>query len=171
MKLKANELARYSRSAKRSAMGLFGALVLEPTVLENLSLLQPGLSYAFNLNDSFALATEVRFPLQTPLLSSIRGQIGMLYYPSFRVERFSTGISLYYVFALDQATYTHSLSFGGRLDFLTRSGFGVAGNVEIARADLTIGSLASPPAYTTLPAFGPVRIAFANITIHVYYAF
>jgi hypothetical protein len=173
-KLKADELARYSRGARRSTVGLFGALVLEPTVLQNPSLLQPGLSYGFNLNDNFTLNAEVRFPLQIPL--PIRGQIGLLYYPTFRVERVSTGISLYYVFSLDQlqlTTYTHSLSFGGRMDYLSRSGFGIGGNVEIARADLTIvaGSVAAPPAYTTLPVFGPVRIAFANITIHAYYAF
>lgn len=174
-KLKAEELARYSRIARRSAVGLFCALVLEPTVLQNPSLLQPGISYSFNLNDAFSLDAEIRFPLQLPLYNSIRGQIGLLWYPSFRVERICTGISLFYMFGLDNlATYTHSLSFGGRVDFLTRSGFGVGGNAELVRTDLVIGTSASAktPSYTAVPLLGGLmRVVFSNITLYAYYAF
>jgi hypothetical protein len=172
--LKAKELARYARTVRRTTVGLFGALVLEPTVLANPSLLQPGISYTFNLDEYFALSVEARFPLQLPLWNSLRGQVGLLYYPSFRVDRICTGVSFYYLFGLDSlTTFTHSLSFGGRIDYLTRGGLGFGGDVEIVRADLVVGSssLPEPPAYTPVPFLGLLRVVFANITIHVYYAF
>ena len=172
--LKARESARYARTARRSTVGLFGALVLEPTVLQNPSLLQPGVSYGLNLDENLALSAEVRFPLQLPVWNSIRGQLSLIYYPSFRVERICTGVSFSYAFGLDElATFTHSLSFGGRMDYLMRGGLGIGGNVEIVRADLVVGSgsLSEPPAYTPVPFLGLLRIVFANITIHVYYSF
>jgi hypothetical protein len=172
--LKAKELARYARSARRSAMGLTTALVLDTAALEDLSLLQAGFSYSYNLSDAVSLDAGVRFPLQPAFWESIRGQLGLLWYPSFRVERICTGVSFYYMFGLDEfTTYTHSLSFGGRVDFLFRSGFGIGGNAELVRADLVLGSSASPqaPTYTELPLGGLARIVFSNITLYAYYAF
>jgi hypothetical protein len=172
--LKTDELARYSRTERRSAFGLSCALVLEPTVLKDLSLLQPGLSYMYNLSDSFTLDAEIRFPLQLPLWNSIRGQVGLLWYPSFRVDRICTGVSLFYLFGLDElTTFTHSLSFGGRIDYLSRSGFGVGGNAELVRADLISGSgvIAESPSSSFVSVLGLTRVVFANITLSAYYAF
>jgi hypothetical protein len=160
--------------ARRSAVGVFGALVLEPTVFQNISLLQPGISFTFNITDAFSLDTELRFPLQLPLWSSIRGQAGLLWFPTFRVEKIATGISLYYIFGLDDlSTYSHSLSFGGRMEYITRSGIGLAGNAELLRADLVFGRTApaTPPAYTQIRFLGLGRIVFANITIYIFYSF
>jgi hypothetical protein len=173
-KVRAAYLARFTRVARRGAIGVFGALVLEPTIFQNISLLQPGISFTFNITNAFSLDAELRFPLQTPVWSSLRGQAGLLWFPTFRVEKIATGISLYYIFGLDElSTYSHSLSFGGRMEYVTRSGIGFAGNAELLRADLVFGSQApaTPPSYTQIPFFGVGRIVFANITIHVFYVF
>jgi len=167
-------LARFTRTARRSAVGVFAALVLEPTVFQNLSLLQPGVSYTFNLNAQFSLDAQLRFPLQFPLWNSIRGQVGVLWFPSFRVEKITTGLSLAYIFGIDElSTFTGSLSFGGRMEFVTRSGFGLAGAAELLRADLVFGNQAPtpPPSYTQIPFLGVGRIVFANITLAVFYVF
>lgn len=173
-KVKAAYFARFSRTARRNAIGAFWALVLEPTVLQNLSLLQPGIVYTFNINESFALDAELRFPLQLPIWNSIRGQLGLIWYPSFRIEKIATGMSFSYTFGLDKlTTYTHSVSLGGRMEFLTRSGFGFVANAELLRADLVIGSenLAKPPTYNTVPFLGLLQVVFANVTIYAFYAF
>ncbi|MGA2640537.1 MAG: hypothetical protein ABSG21_06495 [Spirochaetia bacterium] len=173
-KVRSAYLAQFSRMAKRSAVGVFGAVVLEPTVFQNISLLEPGIFYAFNLTDVFSLDAQLRFPLQTPIWNSIRGQIGLLWSPSFRVEKIATGIFLYYIFGLDNlSTYSHSLAFGGRMEYVTRSGIGFAGSAELLRADLVFGSQApaSPPAYTEIPFIGVGRVVFANITIYMLYSF
>ncbi len=167
-------LARFARTTRRHAVGVFGALVLEPTVFQNLSLLQPGVWYAFNLNDKFSLQAELRFPLQSPVWNSIRGQFGVLYFPAFRVEKIATGISFDYIFGIDNlSTITHSLSFGGRMELVFRSGLGLAGSAELLRADLVVGDQApaAPPSDPQIPFFGVGRIVFANITLAVYYVF
>jgi hypothetical protein len=173
-KVRSAYLSQFTRMARRVALGVFGALVLEPTVFQNISILQPGISFTFHLTEAFSLDAEVRFPLQSPLWSSLRGQAGLLWFPTFRVEKIATGISLYYIFGLDDlSTYSHSLSFGGRMEYVTRSGIGFAGNAELLRADLVFGNRApaGPPGYTQIPFLGPGRIVFANITIYVFYAF
>ncbi len=173
-KVKSTYLARFSRTARRSQIGVFWALVLEATVWSDISVLQPGVSYTFNISDSFALDAQMRFPLRAPIWNSIRGQAGLLYFPSSRVEKIYTGLSLYYIFGLDDlVTYTHSLSFGGRMEFVTRSGIGFAGNAELLRADLVFGSQAPapPPSYAQIPFLGLGRIVFANITLSMFYAF
>jgi hypothetical protein len=173
-KLRNAYLARFARTARRNAVGVFGALVLEPTVFQNLSLLQPGVEYTFNLNGQFSLDAQLRFPLQLPLWNSIRGQVGVLWFPSFRVEKIATGLSLAYIFGIDDlSTFTGSLSFGGRMELVSRSGFAVAGTAELLRADLVFGNQAPtpPPSYTQIPFLGVGRIVFANITLAVYYVF
>lgn len=167
-------LARFARSARRHAVGVFGALVLEPTVFRDLSLLQPGVFYSFNLGERFTLEAQLRFPLQSPLWNSIRGQVGLLYLPAFRVDKIATGISFSYIFGVDNlSTITHSLSFAGRMELVTRSGLGLAGSAELLRADLVTGDQApaAPPSYTQMPFFGLGRIVFANITLALYYVF
>ena len=173
-KVRSAYLAQFARMARRSALGLSWALVLEPTVFQDISLIQPGISYTFNITEAFSLDAEMRFPLQLPIWSSIRGQVGLLWFPSFRVDKIITGVSFYYIFGLDElSTYTHSLSFGGRMEYVARSGFGIGGNAELLRADLVFGSQtpASPPSYTQMPFLGLGRVVFANITLYAFYVF
>jgi hypothetical protein len=173
-KVRSAYLARFSRTARRNAVGVFWALLLEPTLYQDISLLQPGVSYTYHINDFFSLDFQLRFPLQLPIWGSIRGQAGLLWFPTFRVEKISTGISLYYIFGLDNLdTYTQSISFGGRMEYVTRSGIGFAGNAELLRADLVFGGAqpARPPAYTQIPLLGWTRVVFANITLSAFYTF
>ncbi len=172
-RLRDTYLARFSRTARPNALGIFAALVLEPTIFTNPAVLQPGFSWARSLSDTTSLEADFRFPLQWPPWASIRGQLGLVVFPAYSIERVATGISLSYVFGLDQlTTYTHSLSLGGRAEWLSRSGFGLAANAELARVDLVVGStnVTEPPRYSEIPV-GFVNIVFANVTIYLFYVF
>jgi hypothetical protein len=143
-------------------------------VLLNPLLVQPGISYTFNVTENLSLLADFRFPLQLPLWNSVRGQFGMIWYPTFSIEKLATGVSLTYTFALDNlSAYTHSISFGGRAEFLTRLGLGVVGNAELVRVDLIVGGTqaTTSPSYSEIPLLGLLHIVFANITLYVYYAF
>lgn len=168
-------LARFTRSARRTTIGFVGALVLEPTIFTDLSILQPGLLYSFNLNDNLTLDAELRIPLRLPVWDSIRGQVGLIWYPSFQVEKVSFGISTTYLFGLDELrAYTHSLSIGGQGEVVTRSGFGFGANVEMLRIDLLLGfaSGSELPSYRAIPFLANlVRLAFANIRMFAFWAF
>ncbi len=173
-RVKTEYLMRFSRLTRRNGIGLFGALILEPTVLTNPLLLQPGIVYVYNLLENLSLEADFRFPLQWPIWDSIRGQVGVIWYPSFSIEHIITGVSFAYTFGLDQLqTFTHSISFGGRAEYLTRMGFGVMANAELVRADLIMGGTqaTTPPSYSDIPFLGLLHVAFANITIYIYYAF
>ncbi len=173
--IKKEYLAGFTRSARRNTIGLVGAMVLEPTIFTDLSVLQPGLFYSFNFNDTLTLESELRVPLRSPVWDSIRGQIGLIWFPAFKVESVSMGISTTYMFGLDNlATYTHSLSFGGQGEVVSRSGFGFGANVEILRIDLILG-ISEPsdlPTYRAMPVLGNlVRAAFANIRMFAFWTF
>jgi hypothetical protein len=174
VKARSAYLAQFSRSVRRNALGLFCALVLEPTVLQNPLLLQPGIAYTFNLSNAFSVDAELRFPLQFPIWNSIRGQVGVVWYPSFQIEKISTGISFSYMFGLDNlTTFMHSLSLGGRGEFVLRSGLGFAANAELLRVNLIIGTnnVPQPPSYSNVPFLGLFQVVFANINIYVFYTF
>jgi hypothetical protein len=173
-KVKTEYLAQFLRTTRRWGVGLFGALVLEPTVLLNPLLLQPGLALSYNLTENLTVTADFRFPLQWPVWNSIRGQVGVVWFPTFSIETIiATGVSFSYTFGLDNlTTFTHSLSFGGRAELLTRSGFGIVGNAELVRADLIMGGTATTPAkFSEIPLLGLLNIVFSNITIYVYYVF
>ena len=173
-RVKTAYLSQFLRVTRRNGLGLFGALILEPTVLQNPLLLQPGIAYIYNLTEEFSVTADFRFPLQLPLWNSIRGQVGLVWYPTFSIEKIATGVSFAYTFGLDNlSTFTHSVSFGGRAEFLTRMGLGVMANAELVRADLIVGGTEAtvPPSYSEIPFLGLLHIVFANITIYIYYAF
>jgi hypothetical protein len=166
-------LAQFSRTSRRNTVLLFGALVLDPTIFQNMSLLQPGLGYSLNLSEAFTLEFDLRFPLQLPIWNSIRGQVGLIWYPTFQIERIVTGLSFFSVFGLDNLdTYTLSLAVGGRVEYLTRLGFGVIANAELFRVDLIMGpgNPLQPTTYNTTP-LGFFRIVFANFTVYLTYVF
>lgn len=168
-------LARFTRSARRNTFGLVGAMVLEPTIFTDLAVLQPGVFYSFNFSDSLTLDAELRVPLRSPVWNSIRGQVGLIWYPSFRVETLSMGISTTYMFGLDNlSAYTHSLSIGGQGEIVSRSGFGFGANVEMLRIDLLFGypTGAELPSYSALPILGNLlRMAFANIRMFAFWTY
>ncbi len=173
-KVREGYLSRFSRTKRRTTVGLFGALVLEPTVLTNPLLLQPGVSYSFNLSESLTVEAGLRFPLQIPLWNSIRGQVGLVWYPAFRIEKISTGISVSYLFGLDNlTTFMHSISVGGKAEIVLRSGLGFAVNAELLRANLIIGTdiLPEVPSYSSVPFLGLFNFAFANITLNAFFTF
>jgi hypothetical protein len=156
-------------------VGLVGAMVLEPTIFTDLSVLQPGLFYSFNFNDSLTIDAELRVPLRSPVWNSIRGQVGLIWYPSFKVETISMGLSGTYIFGLDNlSAYTHSLSVGGQGEIVSRSGFGFGANVEMLRVDLLFGypTGSELPSYSALPILGNLlRMAFANIRMFAFWTF
>jgi len=172
-RLRTAYLARFSRSERRSSLGISTALVLEPTVLADPSVLQPGLSYSYNLSEYVSLDAGLRFPLVWPPWNSIRGQIGLTYYPTFLVERVVTGITFSYLFGLDElATFTHSLAIGGRAEYLSRGGLGIAMNAELLRANIVMtGGILEPPQGTEINLLGLLNIVFANLSLQVFYAF
>lgn len=102
--IKTHYLAGFSRSARRISLGLLAALVIDPTVLNNPSLFQPGFYFGYNLSEAWILDLAFRLPLSLPIWSSIRGQIGLIWYPSFQIEKISTAISASCIFALDDLT-------------------------------------------------------------------
>jgi hypothetical protein len=161
-------LARFARMERRTSLGLSAAMVVEP------SLLQPGISYAFNLSDYVSLNAAVRFPLVWPPWDSFRGQVGITYYPSFRIERVTTGITFTYLFGLDElSTFTHSLAIGGRAEYVTRGGFGIAMNAELLRANIFLGAggILTPPPPTEINIADILGIVFANLSLNLSWAF
>jgi len=169
-------LSDYGKTARRHSLGLFGALVLEPTVITNPALLQPGLHYAYNLSRSLSFAVDVRVPLQWPLWNSIRGQTGIVWMPGFRVEKIGMGLSAFYLFGLDNLeTYTHSISFGGNMELVSRWGLGLGGSAELLRVDLIFGLADETelPEYKSTSIFGEsfLRLVFANINLYVFFTF
>jgi hypothetical protein len=173
--VRAAYLARFSRTARRNTVGLVGAMVLEPTIFTDLSILQPGLLYSFNLNDRLTVEAELRIPLRLPVWDSLRGQVGLIWYPGFQVETVNFGLSTAYMFGLDELrAFTHSLSIGGQGEVVTRSGFGFGANVEMVRVDLLLGFAAGSelPSYRTIPFLANLlRLAFANIRMFAFWTF
>ena len=168
-------LSQYSRTTRRHSRGIFGALILEPTVIQDLSLLQPGLHYSYNMSKALSLVMDVRFPLQLPIRESIRGQIGCFWFPNYGVEKIHMGLSGFYLFGLDKlTTYTHSLAFTGNMELITRWGLGFAGSVELLRLDLIFGlsNISELPIYKSR-SIGEsfLRVVFTNINFYVFFVF
>jgi hypothetical protein len=169
-------LAPYSRIRRRFSVGILGALVIDPTVLSDPSLLQPGLLFSYNLGETLSLVTSLRLPLSLPIWASVRGQIGLAWYPSFRVEKLSTSLISSYVFSLDDlSTYTHSFSLAGAGEYVFRSGFGFAARAELLRVDLILGQAETGdlPGYRSISLLGEsfLRATFANSSIYFFYTF
>jgi hypothetical protein len=169
-------LAPYSRESRRFSVGILGALVIDPTVLSDPSLLQPGLLFSYNLTEALSVVSSLRLPLSLPLWASVRGQIGLAWYPSFRVEKLSTSLVSSYVFSLDDlSTYTHSFSLAGAGEYVFRSGFGFAARAELLRVDLILGRAESGdlPGYRSISLLGEsfLRATFANSSIYFFYTF
>ena len=169
-------MAPYARLSRRFSVGILGALVIDPTVLSDPSLLQPGLLFSYNLRESLSLVSSLRLPLSLPLWASVRGQIGLAWYPSFRVEKISTSIVSSYVFSLDDlSTFTHSFSLAGAGEYVFRSGFGFAARAELLRVDLILGQAESGdlPGYRSISLLGEsfLRATFANASIYFFYTF
>lgn len=169
-------LARFSRTRRRFNLGLLGALVIDPTVVKNPSLLQPGVFFSYNLSELFSLAADLRLPLSAPVWGSIRGQVGLSWYPSFQVRQISPSISTSYLFSLDNlSTYTHSISLSGQAEVISRAGLGAGLRAEFFRLDLILG-LTDPadlPSYKATPLFSEsfLRVAFANMSFFIFYTF
>ncbi len=174
--IRSEYMSRFARTTRRYTFGLLGALVVDPTELNKPSLVQPGVSFGYNVSPTWTLGADMRLPLSLPLYDSIRGQLTALWYPSFYIGRFSTAVATSYVFALDNlATFSHSLSLGGQGEILTRSGVGVGARAELVRVDLILGQVSSEdlPNYRSLSLFGSsfLRTTFANTTVYVFYSF
>jgi hypothetical protein len=174
--VKADYLQQFARTTRRFSAGLFGALVIDPTVISDPSLLQPGLFFGYNLSDAFTLAGELRVPLSLPIWGSIRGQLSLSWYPVFNISKISTAAIFSYLFSLDNLlTYTHSLTLSGHAEAISRSGWGLAGRAELARIDLILG-LTDPadlPDYNSFNILGEsfLRVVFANVNFYIFYVF
>jgi hypothetical protein len=176
LELKEEYLARFSRQARRWNLGLLAALVIDPTLLNDPSVLQPGLFFAYNFSERWSLIADLRLPLSSPVWKSIRGEAGMAWYPTFRVRKLSPSISASYQFALDNLeTYTHSVSIVGQADLITRSGLGFALRAELIRLDLILGltNASELPSYRSAKLFGDsfIRVTFANMNFLVFWTF
>lgn len=172
--VRAEYLARYTKTAKRSQLGLYGSLIVDPTVLTNPLLLQPGIYAAYALSENWSLQGGLGIPVVWPPWNSIRGRIGFIWHPAYRVERFSSGISSQYLFTLnDLSVLTHSLSFGFRGEYVLRGGAGLMIDAELLRADLVFGATVVPelPGYSPLSLFADsfIRVAFANTRFAVFW--
>jgi hypothetical protein len=174
-RIKTEYLARFMKSTRRNSIGIFGSLVLQPSVLKNPAIIQPGVHYAFNLSESWALWFDVVIPTQLPLLDSIQGTVGATWFPTFNVETICLGLSAAYAFRLEHfESYMHSILFEGYGEIIFRSGLGIGASVELMRFDLLLGTEAME-----LPEYGYVdlfpnsflRLAFANLHIYAFYTF
>lgn len=169
-------LERFSRTRRRFQIGLLGALVIDPTLVIDPSLLQPGLYFSYNLSERFSLISDLRLPLTLPIWKSIRGQVGISLYPYFNITRLNPSIALSYVFSLDNLeTYTHSLSLSGQAELISRMGLGAGMRVEVLRVDLILGLTSSGqlPTYRSVELFGEsaFRATFANLSFFIFYTF
>ncbi len=174
-RIKTAYLAQFMKTTRRNSIGIFGSLILQPSVLKNPAIIQPGIHYAFNLSESWALWLDMVIPTQLPLLDSIQGTIGATWFPTFNVETICLGLSAAYAFRLEHyENYMHSILFEGYGEIIFRSGLGIGASVELMRFDLLFGTEAME-----LPEYGYVdlfpnsflRLAFANLHIYAFYTF
>jgi hypothetical protein len=174
-RIKSEYLSQFSKSTRRHTIGIYGALILLPSVLDNPAIIEPGIHYAFNLSDSWAVWINIAIPTQFPLLESISGSIGATWFPSFKIETIALGLSTVYAFKLEHyENSTHSILFEGYGEVIFRSGFGFGASVELLRFDLFFG-----PEGMELPEYGYIdlfpdsslRLAFANIHFYLFYTF
>jgi hypothetical protein len=174
-KLKQEYLAQFSRSTKRWSLGLLGAVVIDPTVVQDPSLLQPGLYACYNLSEAWSLLGDLRLPMSAPVWGSIRGQAGVAWFPYYNIRKINPCFILTYQFALDNLeTYTHSLSLGGQSELVSRKGLGFGMRVEFLRLDLILGqNVGDVPAYRSIALFGTdfLRASFANTNFLIFYRF
>lgn len=169
-------LERFSRTSRRYAIGLLGALVIDPTLVTDPTILQPGVYFSYNLSERWSLISDLRIPLSLPIWDSIRGQLGLSWYPDFSITRINPSIALSYVFSLDNLiTYTHSITLSGQVERITRRGLGMGVRVEVLRLDLILGltSTEELPSYRSIALFGEsaFRASFANMNFFIVYAF
>ena len=169
-------ISRFSRLAKRHNLGLFFSLLIDPTALEDPFLLQPEIYYSFNMSRVTSLTAGFGIPVTWPPWNSIRGHMGLLWMPVYRVERLSSGLTMEYHFALgDLERYTHSISFGFLERYIHRSGFGIGANIELILVDFIFGisEVSEIQGYQPIDILGEsfMRIAFANTRISVFWNF
>jgi hypothetical protein len=175
-KLKNEYLAQFSRLAKRWTVGLLAAVVIDPTVVQDPKLLQPGLYLCYNLSESWSLLGDLRLPLSAPVWGSIRGQAGAAWFPGYNIRKINPCFTLTYQFALDNLeTYTHSLSLGGQSEIVSRIGLGFGLRIEFLRVDLILGAIqpSELPTYRSIALFGKdfLRASFANTNLLIIYRF
>jgi hypothetical protein len=173
--LKNEYLAQFSRLAKRWSLGVLAAVVIDPTVVQDPKLLQPGLYLCYNLTEAWSLLADLRLPLTAPVWGSIRGQAGAAWFPGYNIRKINPCFTLTYQFALDDLeTYTPSLSLGGQSEIVSRFGLGFGMRVEFLRLDLILGQNAGDvPAYRSVELFGKsfLRASFANTNFLIFYRF
>jgi len=174
-RIKSEYLSQFLKSTRRHTIGIYGGFILQPSVLENPAVIQPGIHYAFNLSDSWALWINIAIPTQIPILETINGSIGATWFPSFKIETISLGLSIAYAFKLEHyENYTHSILFEGYGEVVFRSGLGFGASVELLRFDLLLGSEGMElPEYGYIDLFpeSTLRLAFANLHFYLFYTF
>ncbi len=174
-KLKNEYLAQFSRLSKRWSLGLGGAVVIDPTVVDDPSLLQPGVYCSYNLSEAWSLLGDLRLPMRAPIWGSIRGQVGAAWFPYYNIRKINPCFTLTYQFALDNLeTYTHSLSLGGQSEVASRKGLGFGMRIEFLRLDLITGqNVGDVPKYRSVALFGTdfIRASFANTNFLIFYRF
>jgi hypothetical protein len=174
-RIKREYLAQFLKSTRRHVLGLYGGLILQPSVLKNPAIIQPGIHYAYNLSDAWALWINLAFPTQIPLLESIQGSLGATWFPTFNVETVSLGLSMAYAFKLEHyESLTHSILFEGYGEVIFRFGLGFGASVELLRFDLFFGGEGMElPEYGNIELFpnSSLRIAFANLRFYLFYTF
>jgi hypothetical protein len=176
LQVRSEYLEQFSRTRRRFQIGLLVAMVIDPTEVIKPSVLQPGIYFSYNISEALSLISDLRLPLSLPIWKSIRGAVGLSWYPYYNISRINPSIALSYVFSLDNLeTYTHSISLAGRVERLSRAGIGIGMRVEVLRLDLILGLTGSEdlPTYRSTELFGEsaLRASFANINLYVYYNF
>jgi len=174
-------LSRFSRMQRRQTLGVFGALILDSAALINsLDYIQPGIHYSLNLTDILSLALDMRLPLQLFYNSgfSLRGQLGFLLFPAFRIEKLHMGISIYYLFNWDNIftnqSFAQAVSFCNQSEIIFRNGLGFGANVEILRLDILgiTDKTQTAPDYSSFYLIpGLLRTVIANISVFIFYTF
>ncbi|MEJ2663282.1 MAG: hypothetical protein P8107_04425 [Spirochaetia bacterium] len=174
-RIKTEYLAQFMKTTRRNVIGLYGSLVMQPTVLKNPAVIQPGIHYAFNLDNSWSLWLNIAIPTQIPLLESIQGTIGVTWFPTFKVETICLGLSAAYSFRLEHyESYAHSVLLEGYGEIIYRSGLGFGASVELMRFDLLFGTGGLElPEYGYIDLFpnSSLRLAFANLHLYLFYTF
>jgi len=134
-KIKRDYLAQYSKLSRRFSMGLVTTLICT----ENFSTqnIQPGIHYAFNLSDYLSLTADIKFPIRGGFWDFWRIKGGIIWYPSFKVEDLVFGIGFYDIFTINSwKVVRNSFSIAGHGEIITRSGLGIAADIELLRFDL-----------------------------------
>lgn len=171
--LKKEYHARFSKSARRHSIGLYGVINYLPATVAIAEYIKPGIHYTVNLSDYVSLLFDFEVPLSLPLFNVIQFRTGAIWFPSFKIETISMGLGLFYSLRIEEfINFTNMVSFEGYGEIVLRSGLGFGASVELLRFEFLIGpGTLQTIGFVDIFSTPQLRFTFASLRIYAFFTF